>query len=560
MGLPLQSRKDGFIYFVIGLLTVRILLNFYGFDTVPFIGNNDEVITQDPAIYLARFGQFKALSFHGQLIDVIDSHYPPLFPWTQAILFHLAGFNEATVILPGIFYGCLSVVLLVYSLHLIASSGLTRLWISRIFMLVIIFDPSYLVLSRFGRVDTLANAFLSIALAMILLSYRNVHQTNFVQASSPHKADMSDPIELGRPWKPSLISGLKSPDFLMLLAALFIGLSLSTYTIHVYSFAFYIAFLLLIGRKYLRRSILILCSIVPLFTFMVLWFAAFKDDLVYSFFTHNIIASQNPPPSNILSTITVTLTNMQKFGTRGSILLLSLFAFLIGLACFITLTLQAIKKARNHSISIEEPTRDISKLTPAELQSWVYLGIFAFALQIVLIVFRLGLRLSGFFPITIIMAPVMISWLLDQPGFRFLTLALSRLALAAILTVNLIFILSYTKLVQSRLSTHSYQQVRVAISTLAGSVDKGILVPPAFWLAAHQQLPEKNIQIDINFIPKTPEQRIALYKDQNLDLLVVKSKSELEEAINKSGSGFIRSEKKFNIIGNSYSVYSNSDK
>lgn len=291
MSLPLQHRKHGFIYFVIVLLTVRILLNFYGFDTVPFIGNNDEVITQDPAIYLARFGQFKSLSFHGQFIDVIASNNPPLFPWTQAILFHLAGFNEATVVLPGIFYGCLSLVLLVFSLHLIASSGLSRLWLSRIFMLVIIFDPSYLVLSRFGRVDTLANVFLSIALALILISYRNVHPANFFQASSPQQADMSDPIELGRPREPSLISGLKRPDFLMLLASLFIGLSLSTYIIHVYSFAFYVAFLLLIGRKYLRRSTLILCSIVPLLTFIVLYFAAFKDDLASSFLTYHQVSS-----------------------------------------------------------------------------------------------------------------------------------------------------------------------------------------------------------------------------------------------------------------------------
>ena len=551
-------RGFKFIYVALAIFVGRVLLNIYGFNVVPFASNPDEVIIQDPALFFYRIGQFKALSYYGQLIDVVDSHHPPLFIWLQAFIFHLRGFDLIALRLPSILYSVASLAVVAYSLWLVAAVGLASKRLIKLFIVILFLDPNYLSWSRFGRHDTLANLFMSIAIAMLLISYSN----------SPIACYNSDIglVNPGKKVRNTLRPGQMAA--VLLASAVFMGLSLSSHLQSIYGYAFYLGYLLLVGRKYIPTSIASLCAVIPIATLIVLWAYAFRDDIPYSLEVFNAIQSKFKGDQDWVRTIS-SLSVDNRFDARrfsiigGSLLIFHILAYTAALICAALLVCDKIKlNNKKRPVSPHPSTVSLGVSTSVPIESWLFLGIASLSLQIILIIYKFGLGTSRFYifyPITIVVTPILLDWIGKHKGVESLALPFTRLFLILIILFNFVLLASYAKLVHSRLATNKYDQVYEAIGSYSGTIKNGLAVPHVFWLAAHQLLPDKNIQvIDNGFVIEQgmdADRRFALIKKQDLDVVVIGRSSALSGPLDDPSSGYRKSEKQLNVLGKSYNVY-----
>ncbi len=560
--MPGFLRGFRFIYVALAIFVGRALLNIYGFNVVPFASNADEVIIQDPALFLYRIGQFKALSFYGQLIDVVDSHHPPLFIWLQAFIFHLHGFDLSALRLPSILYSVASLAVVAYSLWLVAAVGLASKRLIKLFIVILFLDPNYLSWSRFGRHDTLANLFMSIAIAMLLTSYSN----------SPIACYNSDIglVNPGKKVRNTLRPGQMAA--VLLASAVFMGLSLSSHLQSVYGYVFYLGFLIFVGRKYIPIKMIGLCAAIPIATVSVLWAHAFKGNVPYSLEVFNAIQSQFKGDQDWLGTISSLFVNnsfnAQRFSKiGGSFLIFHIFAYVAALICAALLASdKIISNYQKKTLSPGLPFMSLGVSTPVSIESWLYLGIASLSLQTILIVYKFGLGTSRFYifyPVSIIVTPILLDWIGKHKRVGSLALMFTRFFLILIILFNIGLLASYTKLVHSRLATNKYDQVYKAIGSFSGTIKNGMAGPPVFWLAAHQLLPDKNIQvIDNGFVIEQgmdADRRFALIKKQDLDVVVIGRSSALSGPLDDPSSGYRKSEKQLNVLGESYNVYEKLD-
>jgi len=552
-----SQRRDLFFSLLLGLFVVRLILNAYGFDVVPFLSNADEVIIQDQSYYLHQHGVFKAMSFYGQLIDKTGSHHPPLFLWIQSGLFDLFGFNPSSLRLPSIIYSAASIAVLLYCIFTISAAGLAGKAFARLVAIIALIDPTYITWSRFGRHDTLANLLFCISLAFLMKSYL----WSIRAATSCRTLAGSELI--------NTVNDTNLPAkalWSLLASSILIGLSLSTHLQAVYGYLFYISFLFLIGRTYLPLSLILLCVATPVVVFCSLWACAYNENIAYSVEVFNVIQRQFAGSQNWPSVLSLIFNssgsfNAQKFShLGGSMLIYHGFAYFLAIVALCTFLLSNIqhtcfadsKKLNMYSFS----TGNVISLST---DAWAILGIFAFALQLFLIYFKYGVgasRFYCFYPSTILMTPIILEWITTKcPNLVFRRFTLISLTLLIVINIGLLA--SYTKVVHSRIYTNKYAQVEDVVGSLTGSVEHGVALPPVFWLAAHVKLPGKNIQVIENgFVmwgALDTEAKVDLLNKQKLDIIILPEKSSLVTSLEESNGGFRIVDAK-SILGSKYLV------
>ena len=126
---------------VILLIILRVIIGWYGFDTLPLISNNDEVIIQDPAVSLSQGTGLIAPSFKGLIINDLYAHHPPIFIWIQAIIFRLLGFSEFSLRGLGVTSGFISIIILILVLRTLYQINLINKADLVLSTMMVIFDP-----------------------------------------------------------------------------------------------------------------------------------------------------------------------------------------------------------------------------------------------------------------------------------------------------------------------------------------------------------------------------------------------------------------------------------
>ena len=552
----INLNKFKFIHLLLVICTLRTILNIYGFDVVPFLSSNDEVLIQDPSIYFNKIGEFKALSFYGYLIDKVDSHHPPLFIWSQAKLFNNFGISQYTLRLPAILYSIISLCFISYSLRIVYSIGLTSKFFSNLLTLIIFLDPTYLSWSRFGRNDCLSNLFISGSILFLLLGYKN----------TIHKYLNSEYLT-----KKKLI---KTSFKFYIPSALLLGLSISTHLQYIFGYIFFIFYMFLIVRHFISYKYIFYILILPPLLSLIIWYLAFKNYLISSFEVLNNIQSKFSGIESFINGLN-SIVNEGKFDPQvffhkgGTLLIFTLnIYFLAILILFIILTKYLI----NHNFkNLNLIKANFSKVSNQNkkimkriiFKNWLYLSIIVVVIHLNLIIFKYGLTTSRFYsfiPISIILLPILINWILKKYKFNFLKIFIN-LFLLLLLILNSILTYSYFNLVKSRIANplNNYAILENEVKILSPKIKFGVAAPPNFWLAMHRNLKNKNIHIiDSGFIIESQiskEDRLKNIKKQNIDFIIIKKDSDLIYLLNSTNSGFRQSKDEINIKNANYLVY-----
>lgn len=531
-------------YFILTIFTLRTIFNFYGFNIVPFLSINDEVIIQDPSIYFNKIGEFKALSFFGYLIDKIDSHHPPLFVWSQSQFFNIFGFNQFTLRYPSIIYSLISLSLIIYSLKILSQIELCSKKFIDLFIMIILLDPTYLSWSRMGRNDCLANLFFTASITLLLLGYEN----------SIHK------YLTNKKFSKDKIIFISVSYYIS--ASIFLGLSIATHIQYIFGYFFLIAYIFLIGKEFIAFKHIFYILVIPPSIFLLIWIMAFKNNLISSFEILNTIQSKFSGTETIIIKINALFQNGingQVFSHMGGTLLI--FNIIAYLLAFLIIILLFSNFFKIKSLCFSDKLKVLNKETI--LQKWVYLSIFILLLHLSLLVFKFGLNTSRFYsfiPISIIAMPILIQWILEKYNFIFFRKFISFI-LFSFLFMNSFLTFSYLNLISKRIidPSYNYNKVENSIKELSKNIKYGIAAPPVFWLAMHRNLEDKNIHIIDNgfamekFISK--QDRFNNITKQNIDFVLISQNSDLINFIENRNSGFIKIKKELNFKNNNYKIY-----
>lgn len=540
------------MHFLFILLTFRIILNLYGFDIIPFLSSNDEVAIQDPSIYLNKFGEFKALSFYGQLIDQVYAHHPPIFVWTQTQYFKIFGFNQYTLRIPAILYSIISLSFISFNLNIISEIGLASKKITNLLILVILLEPTYLSWSRFGRNDCLANLFLSISITLLLLFFKKFIYKNIIKNGDIYKKIFSKDLSY-------LIS-----------SSIFLGLAISTHLQYFLGYFFLIAFLTLLGRFFIPLKDIFVILFIPPFLTLFIWILAFKKNLILSIQVLNDIQENFSGHELIISGLNKIIFANGKFNPQmffhqgGTLLILNFFAYFLTLIFFLNFIYIFIKNLNSYTPQINKLKNQIQTISNAYIKKqWVYLSVSINIIQITLIIYKYGIgtsRFYSFLPITSLTIPILLNWCLRKYKFKSFRVLL-KIILITFIPINLFLMISYFALVNHRMKNDNfnYNIVENYIKKLSPEIKNGIAAPPIFWLAMQKILVDKKIHIiDNGFAIErnlTPKKRLKNISEQTIDLVILSKKSSLVNLLDKSNSGFVRTNKDLNLKGVNYLIY-----
>jgi len=112
------------VNFLIIFIVVRSLLVWYGFDRLPRLSNNDEVIQNDAAVAMSKGFGLVAKSYDGVMdLGKIYGHHPPVFPLLQSAIFRLFGFSALTLRASDIVFFILYSVFFVMLLYRLKNMG-----------------------------------------------------------------------------------------------------------------------------------------------------------------------------------------------------------------------------------------------------------------------------------------------------------------------------------------------------------------------------------------------------------------------------------------------------
>ena len=234
--------KSRWICILLCLFVVRGFFCFYGFDRRPLVSSNDEVIIEDPALALARGQGLRLVSFPGLELTKMWAHYPPAFFLIQAAVYKVFGFSPASSRIPGICFSLLGVAILCGILVALFRTEYIDRFAMFASLLLLLFDPFIVVISRVGRMEQLALFFGLAGLAAVIC------------ATSPLRVSL---------WR-------------WYCGAVLIGLSIST---HPSAVLYWITFaaLVFIARRELGIFKMALLLAIPAFAMAALWCAVYGD-------------------------------------------------------------------------------------------------------------------------------------------------------------------------------------------------------------------------------------------------------------------------------------------
>jgi 4-amino-4-deoxy-L-arabinose transferase-like glycosyltransferase len=154
---------------LIALVLSRIILVWYGFDRLPFLSSNDEVLYNDAAVAMSKGFGLVAKSLAGTMdLGKIYGHHPPLFPLIQSVIFRLFGFSAFTLRALGIACFILYSILFIVLLYRLKNIGIYDDFSFFSTDLLFISDPTSFDYARWGRPDSLALFFGIVAFRFII--------------------------------------------------------------------------------------------------------------------------------------------------------------------------------------------------------------------------------------------------------------------------------------------------------------------------------------------------------------------------------------------------------
>ena len=348
---------------VILLIILRVIIGWYGFDTLPLISNSDEGIIQDPAVSLSQGTGLIAPSFKGLIINDLYAHHPPIFIWIQAIIFRLLGFSEFSLRGLGVTSGFISIIILILVLRTLYQIKLINKAALVLSTMMVIFDPISLSLSRWGRMDSTANLF---ALLGILFLFK-------------------------------LYAVRKTFDAYYIFPAIFFGLSVSTHFQNVFYYVYFILFIFVVLGAIKKPLLLVFISILPLIILSLIWLIAFGNrsvdaikefSMISSYFTGGI-----PIEEYMLSLVKMEPQRFIQLGGTGTLII-----FLTWLLSLFCKCLRIVKRTSNLN------------------NKWLNLGIFVSFFQFMLLEFKFGIgltRIYCLFPISVITLSICVTEILN---------------------------------------------------------------------------------------------------------------------------------------------------
>ena len=212
---------------------------WYGFDRLPLVATSDEVFTNDPAISLVRGYGFIAKSLSGTLnFENAFGHYPPVYPFFQALLFHIFGISPFTLRCTSIIFYIFSMAGITFIFFRLSQIGVFNIFSFFLIALLYLSNPTSFSLARHGHPDSMA-LFFGILTFILLLSKAGV---------TPRK----------KRW---------------VLAAIMMGLSVST---HFQAVILWLIFVILLLFRFARRNLkfALFLTLLPLFILAGIWIAA----------------------------------------------------------------------------------------------------------------------------------------------------------------------------------------------------------------------------------------------------------------------------------------------
>lgn len=166
------------IYIVLFLLLlIKSTALFWGFDRLPFLPNNDEMVVNDCALSFSRGMGFRAASIPGPLkLDTYFGHYMPLYIFEQAAVFKLFGLSTFTLRIPNILFTVAYWVFFFLLLRRLLRLGIIDHFAFSLSAFLFLFEPTSLVWARQGRADSLALC-LAMAAFLVVLSAKGPRPT-----------------------------------------------------------------------------------------------------------------------------------------------------------------------------------------------------------------------------------------------------------------------------------------------------------------------------------------------------------------------------------------------
>jgi 4-amino-4-deoxy-L-arabinose transferase-like glycosyltransferase len=155
------------------LILLHVFFMAYRVGQLPIVpAIPDEVVINDPAIALSRGQGLVATSFADSKygLDHVYAHFPPLYPYTEAVAFRVFGVSSASLRLTTVLMSILSTVALLLVLLRLCRAGLMH-WSMALFVEALYCtNPSLVALERMARMESMIGFLLLVGLWGIVLA------------------------------------------------------------------------------------------------------------------------------------------------------------------------------------------------------------------------------------------------------------------------------------------------------------------------------------------------------------------------------------------------------
>jgi uncharacterized membrane protein len=281
------------------MFVFRCVALFLGVDRLPLTPSViDEVIINDPAVALSRGYGLVAFSFehsHSGL-DRMYGHFPPLFIVLQALVFRLFGFSVFTLRAPSVLFDLAAGVVFLAILLELRHRAFAETWAVALAGLLILLEPTTLVHSREGRMESLVVLLGGLALYLAMRAERSA----------------------------------RNEKALWFAGSIAVGLALST---HLAAVMMWAAFTLWSLRRFQRlgTGLWLTINSLPILVLLFAWSVAHRSGSLAAFRQMRLIASYSPAPSLRLESLASSIGagNMQALiSTSGAPALLCAIAIL----------------------------------------------------------------------------------------------------------------------------------------------------------------------------------------------------------------------------------------
>ena len=164
-------RNFLYLCFLLLLLHSACMLHRYGeLPSAPVIG--DEVTINDPAIALSRGQGLRAPSFGGSAfgLDRFYAHFPPLYIWTESLVFRAFGVSVYSLRLTTTLMGILACAIFLFIAWCLCRWGLADPATMSFAACLYTLNASVIALHRIARMDTMVEFFALASLLFVLAS------------------------------------------------------------------------------------------------------------------------------------------------------------------------------------------------------------------------------------------------------------------------------------------------------------------------------------------------------------------------------------------------------